>query len=265
MKSSRPDSAPREFQLHQYRFTAHIRTPEDNPVPADIEPRRIGIYRELLFNNIDSLLSSAFPVIRQILTQEQWHSLVEDFFARHRCATPLFPEIPQEFIAFLQEERDGATTDPPFLVELAHYEWVELALTISDADRDPLPPLDLNGDLLSGIPWVSPLAWSLSYRFPVHRLGPDFQPREPGGEATHLLVYRGRDDEVGFLEINAVTQRLIELLKENGRMTGLDALKRIAEELHHPEPDKVVEGGRRILEQLRKRNVVLGTLAANSD
>ena len=77
----------------------------------------------------------------------------------------------------------------------------------------------------------SALAWNLSYRFPVHQISPEFQPREPAEEPTHLVVYRDRDERVRFLEINAVTQRLIQLLKENSEWRGLDAVSQIAREL----------------------------------
>ena len=260
-----PDAEPKGFQLQQYRFTAHIRAPDSNPAPEDVEDRRMAVYRELFYNNVEGLLATGFPVIREILPDRHWHTLVRDFFARHRCKTPLFPELPGEFIRFLQEERQSSPEDPPFLAELAHYEWVELALSISDADQDPLPPHDVNGDLLTGVPLLSPLAWNLSYQYPVHRIGPDFQPRERTEALTHLVVYRDRDDDIGFLEINAVTQRLIAILKENAAQTGLDALKRIAQELSHPEPATVVEAGSRILGQLRGRNILLGTLATNPD
>ena len=144
------------------------------------------------------------------------------------------------------------------MLELAHYEWVELALGISDADGDA-PPADPNGDVFEGIPVLSPLAWNLSYGFPVHRIGPEFQPERPADEPTHLVVYRNRRDEVEFLEINAVTQRLVELLKGNPARTGRDIVSAIARELDHPRPEVVVEAGRQLLQDLRNRDIILGT------
>ncbi|MGD2084449.1 MAG: putative DNA-binding domain-containing protein [Chromatiales bacterium] len=246
------------FQRRQYEFAAHIRDPKRNPAPGDVEDRRMAIYRDLFFRNVEGLLSTNFPVIRRVLADDHWHALVRDFFARHRSATPLFPEIAQEFLEFLSEERDEQPGDPPFLLELAHYEWVELALAISDADRGA-SPADPNGDLLSGVPLASPLAWNLTYRFPVHRIGPGFQPEEPDGQPTHLVVYRDRRDRVSFLEINAVTQRLLELMKEDRGLTGLELVTRIAEELRHPQPEVVIQAGRQLLDDLRRRDIVLGT------
>jgi len=214
-----------EFQRRQFEFAAHIRDPGANPRPAGVEERRMAIYRELFYNNVEGFLSDNFPVLRSIVTDERWHAMARDFFARHRSRTPYFAEIPQEFLTYLQNERGERPEDPPFLLELAHYEWVELALVFSAADRE-LPQADPNGDLLAGVPLLSPLAWNLSYRFAVHRIGPDFQPQVPGAEPTHLVVYRNRQDQVEFLEINAVTQRLIELLKENPDATPSTFIQR---------------------------------------
>jgi hypothetical protein len=221
----------------------------------------MAIYRELFYNNVESLLAGNFPVTRRILADAHWHALVRDFYARHRCETPLFLELAQELLDYLANERGADPGDPPFLLELAHYEWVELALSVSDEEADPAAA-DPNGDLMSGIPVVSPLAWNLCYRFPVHRISPDFQPDTPGAEPTHLVVFRDRQDRVGFLEINAVTQRLLALLHENPGWTGLQAVTRIAEELKHPNPDLVLQTGRALLDDLRERHILLGTRRA---
>lgn len=256
--SAVPESETPPFVRTQRAFAAHIRDPIANPRPPDVEDRRMAIYRDLFFNNVESFLSGNFPVLRAITPERRWQDLVRDFFARHRCQTPLFPEIAQEFLDYVQNERGALDGDPSFLLELAHYEWVELALAVSDADR-AAPPADPNGDLMVGIPVLSPLAWNLSYRFPVHRIGPDFLPEQAGADLTHLVVYRTRQDKVEFLEINAVTQRLIQLLKEYPEESGQDAVTRIAKELNHPQPDTVIAGGRQLLLDLRMRDIILGT------
>jgi hypothetical protein len=249
---------PPAFARRQRAFAAHIRDPRAHPGPPDVEDRRMAIYRELFYTNVESLLAGNFPVLRRLLDDDHWHDLVRGFYARHRCETPLFPEIAQELLDYLANERKADPRDPPFLLELAHYEWVELALAVSDAEPD-LAAADPNGDLLSGVPVVSPLAWNLSYRFPVHRIGPDFRPQAPGAEPTHLVVYRDRQDRVGFLEINAVTQRLLTLLQEHLDWCGEQALNQIARELQHPDPALVMTSGSRLMRDLREREILLGT------
>jgi hypothetical protein len=246
------------FQQTQYAFAAHIRDPDRNPAPEGVEDRRMAIYRNLFFNNVAQLLSRTFPVLYKILGEDEWRTLVRDYFSRHESHTPLFLEMPREFLQYLESERGQVEGDPAFLYELAHYEWVELALSIDEREPD-LDDLDPDGDLLEGHPEISPLVWSLQYRFPVHTISPDNQPAEPGDQPTFLVVYRNADGRIGFLEINAVTARLIELLVEDEDANGRAALEKIAAELDHPRPETVVGGGLEIMEDLRSRGIIVGT------
>ena len=242
----------------QYAFTAHLRDPEKNPAPAGIEDRRMGIYRDLLYNNINSFLTQGFPVIRSIYNDENWHRMVRDFFSRHKSQTPYFLEISQEFLAYLQNEREPQPEDPAGLLELAHYEWVELALNVSD-ETIKLDDINVNGDLLASHPVISPVAWSLSYQFPVHKMSADYLPKQAPEQISHLVVYRNRNDEVKFMEINPVTARLIYLLNNNEDMMGQQALEQIAQEIQHPNPDVVMKGGLDTLRELQSCGIIIGT------
>ena len=252
-----PGMAEAGFIQQQYAFAAHIRAPDRNPAPAGIEDRRMAIYRELFYNNVRNFLSNSFPVLHKLLAEADWQSLVRDFYARHQSHSPLFLEIPREFLNYLEQDRVEQPGDAPFLRELAHYEWVELALSV--AEHEPPHDVDPDGDLLQQLPLVSALAWPLCYRYPVHRISPEFQPGQPGDQPTYLLVYRDDDDEVGFLELNPVSARLFSLLQEGAIGSGREALELIAAELRHPDPGAVIQGGLAILQEWHKRGIVPGT------
>lgn len=245
----------------QSQLAAHIRQPDVESGPAGIDDRRLKIYRELFYNNIEGFISSGFPILRSIIPDQPWHAMVRDFIVRHRCHSPYFLEISQEFLLYLQQTYSPREADPPFLLELAHYEWVELALDVSEEDVDAIP-CHRQGDLLAGIPVVSPLAWSLAYQYPVHRIGPDFQPAEAGAQATFLVVYRNRQHVVGFMQANAVTARLLELLQDSVVRSGTETLKQIATEMQHPQPEQIVGFGLELLQQLRSLDIILGTLTS---
>lgn len=246
------------FKQAQYKFTAHLRDPEKNPAPEGIEDRRIGIYRDLLYNNVEGFLASGFPVINSIYTEDHWHKMVRDFFANHDSHTPYFLEISQEFLTYLESEREPQPEDPAGLLELAHYEWVELALSIVDINID-MSNIEPNADLLAAHPVLSPLAWSLTYQFPVHKMCSDYLPTEAPKDMTYLVAYRNRNDEVKFMEINPVTARLLHLLQENETMTGKQAIEQITEEMQHPNPDVVMQGGLAALQELQGSGIILGT------
>lgn len=233
-----------------------IRQPQGSFSPDNMELRRLKIYQELFYNNIEGFISSGFPVLQSLYTEEQWHSLIREFIADHRCETPYFLEIAQEFIAFLQQ-RESQQGDYPFIIELAHYEWVELALDTHETDLSVMPyrPQD---DLLSVLPVVSPLAWPLSYQFPVHKISRSFIPEEATDEPTYLLVYRNKDLQVKFMESNAVTFRLLELLGDDRVTSGETAIIFLAKEMGYDDPSVLRDSGLQIMQQLQALNVILG-------
>jgi hypothetical protein len=213
----------RDSQLAMARY---LRNPGCAPAPKGVEQRRLDIYQRLVYNNIEGFISGGFPVLRSLYGDDDWHQLVRAFIDRHDCHTPYFLEISQEFIQFLMNEHQPRASDPPFLTELAHYEWVELALDVAEA----LPPSrQPPGDVLAAVPQLSALAWLLCYQYPVHRIGPAFRPACPE-QPTYLVVYRDRQERVRFMELNAVSARLVELTRDNTSASGEALLRTLAGE-----------------------------------
>lgn len=240
----------------QRRFAAHIRNPDKNPRPADVNARRMAVYTELFYRNIESFLAQGFPVIRRITPDERWHSLVRAFMEQHRCKTPLFPEIGREFVSFLESEAISPTV-PPFLVELAQYEYLEVIVSFSE-DEPENAALDPAGDLIERKPVISSSAHAVRYRFPVHRIGPDYQPEEAPEAPTCLIVYRDAHDRVRFMEINLLTYTVLQVLELEAEHSGRSALEAVAQAIQHPAPEELVEAGRALLEGLRDRGIVRG-------
>ncbi len=242
------------FQRYQYAFAAHIRNPAASPRPSGVPAARMRVYNELLFNNLEGFLLACFPVCRKLLGARAWKRLVRAFFAQHRCRTPLFRQIPEEFVQWLS---GAAVERPDYLPHLAHYEWVELAVDTSTATSDA-HTFDPEGNLLGGRPVLDPAAMLVAYPYPVHRIGPRMRPSQPDEELTRILVFRDRDDRVRFVVLNPVTARLLALLSE-GNLSGREALNAIAGELSHPDPGAVIAAGAQVLEDLRSQGAILGS------
>lgn len=239
-------------QLHA--LAAHVRDPATHPGPAGIEDRRLAIYRDLVFNNLDGLLAGTFPVIRRTLGDAAWRDLLRAFLATHRSETPLFPRLGLEFTAFLGTHEDAAR---PWLAELAHYEWAELGLQLSDA---ALPPHDPAGDLLHGIPVLSPLAWPLAYRWPVHRIGPAYQPVQPPPAPTLVLLQRREAGRIHFSMLSPLLFRLLECIGANKTHSGDALLRQLAQEAGQTDLDAFLGEAIPMLRQLRGAGVLAGTL-----
>ena len=243
-----------DFRQRQAAFAAHLRDPEANPAPPGIEARRMAVYRDLFFNNIAGLLASNFPVIRRTLGEMEWTAQFRRFYADHHSRTPLFPEIAREFIRFL-EARDEDASDPPWLAELAHYEWIELAVQIDDS---PLPAHDPGGDLLEGVPRVSPYVRALAYRWPVHTIAPAQLPDTPPPEPTLLLVRRDGDGRARFAAISPLVYRLLELLA-TGERSGRACLQALAAEAGVPADHTFLAQGQAMLQRMHEEGTLLGT------
>lgn len=251
------------FSDIQRAFAAHLRDPRVNPPPPGIEERRLAIYRELFYNNVENFLSGFFPVLRSLYADADWHAMARDFFAKHRSRTPYFLEIAEEFLSYLAHERVPLPCDPPFLRDLAHYEWLELAVDVAD-EALSTTGIDPAGDLLAGVPVFSPAAVLAPYRWPVHRISPDYRPDEPLVVPVFLVVYRGQDERVHFLEVNAMTAGLMTLASEQPHLTGRELARRLAEQTAHPEPDVLLAGAGQLLDLLRDRHIVLGSRPAGA-
>ena len=252
----------RDFQDKQYAFAAHIRDPENTVAPEGIEDRRMAIYRKLFFNNLYNLLATFFPVLRKICSDSQWRHAIREFMKTHRAKTPYFLELPEEFLDFLQNEYRALDDDFPFLTELAHYEYAELALRVSTEENDTTG-VDPNGDLLAGTPVKSVLSWVFAYRYPVHRISTDYLPTEPTEQPAYLAIYRRSDDKVRFLELNPISAALLDAVENNeANLSGEKLLGELATKIHYPDIDALIKHGVDALEEMRQLEILTGTRSA---
>jgi uncharacterized protein len=256
--------APRDMNdtlaAQQNALAAHIRDPENVPPPPGIEDRRLKIYRELFFNNVEGILAGNFPVLRKLYGDDGWARLIRAFYRDHDCQTPLFTELAREFLRYLdtRADTDGGHDNPPWLRELAHYEWIELALQISEARSDDIAH-DPGGDLLDGRPLVSPLAWPLAYVWPVHRIGPDYRPDTPPDVPTLLMLRRDADGTVSFHALTPLSFRLLQRLDAAPELSGREQLLALAAEAAASDLDLFAQEGAAMLATMRTEGTILGT------
>ena len=239
-----------EFQRYQLEFTAHIRNPKTNKKPAQVDDARMAVYREIVFTNILNSVSTCFPVCMQVLGERDWEKLVRQFFAKHQATTPIFREIPQQFLQFLNTAKDL----PIYLEQLAHYEWVELA--VSSQPTTPPPKLSKTPDLLNEKPVLASANKLLQYDYAVHKISARHKPKT--STKTYLLVFRNLYNKVKFIELNPVTFQLLSLIEENN-MTGKQALMRLAEDIQHPDINAMVQFGLEILQDLANQQAIIGS------
>ncbi|WP_251359660.1 DUF2063 domain-containing protein [Kangiella sp. TOML190] len=251
-----------EFQQVQYGFAGHLRDPDGVKKPEGIEDRRMKVYRDLFYNNVENFCANSFPILRELTEDTKWHQMVRQFFSDYRALSPYFKDISKAFLDYLSNHRQSQDDDFEFMDELAHWEWMELN-AVSDTGDILQYPHDRNGDLYNSKVVVSSLAWPLVYQYPVHRIGEAFIPEQAPEQPTFLIIARNREHQVDFFETNAITYRLLEIFQQaesqnNMQLTGQAAIEQLQQELNFPDPEQLIVGGKQVLQDLLERDVILG-------
>lgn len=246
------------FQQLQQQFATNIRTQGQSSIPTGVTDERMAVYCELFFNNVQGFLNTGFPVVARVLAGERWQQLARAFFRDHRCETPYFYEVGAAFLDYLQARAltPEAAGDPPWLYELAHYEWLELAVDIAADDPARRLPEDAGADKIEL--WLDSIHLHPAntvragvYQYPVHQIGPDNPFPEPA--LTTLLVFRDASDKVRFLHTSPFTLALFEQLQCNAhlpdeeRLSAHCVLESLLETLGLTEQTAALQGGREVL------------------
>ena len=213
-----------DFRALQRALTTAIREQGDYDPPCGnaIEARRVRVYRELFFNNFSQFFASGYPVCRALLDDAAWQRLIGDFLRCHGAHTPLFHLLGRELLDFLRSDAFEADAFPPWLADLADWEWREVEVSIVDAPAPPAWTATLTPDAALAL---SPLARVCHYAWPVHALSPQSPQVKP--EPTWLLIWRDRDDAVHFARVAPLMGALLTAL--DGETPLADWLAQMAE------------------------------------
>ncbi|MGP1716210.1 MAG: HvfC family RiPP maturation protein [Methylophilus sp.] len=238
------------FQQYQAAFNAHLRDPAQQPKPQGANAKRIGIYREIVFNNFLASVSACFPVLLSILGKRRFKQLTRQCFASHHFCSPLFSDIPKALIDYLQTLDLAQHNLPSYALALAHYEWVELYLTkLSDFAKLPdnsqpiTPVADIRqaSDLAEAIVRLPAAHMLLNYDYPVHQLSK--KHANLAAKSTYLLVFLINDCKVEFIQLNEITYVLLQRIQSE-QTTLMHHLTQLAQEmLPHLPLQRVLEFG----------------------
>lgn len=249
-------AVPGALARFQRAFTAHIRDAAAAP-PAAVATERMALYARLVFGNVERVMANMFPVLKSVLPVAQWELLVRAFFRDHPLHDPLFRTMPGEFVRYL-EARGPQAGEAPFLLELAHYEWVDYALAVDETEID-LAGIARDGELLAGMPVLNPLVWMLRYDYPVHTFRVTPPPAQAPSAPTYLVACRRCDDRVEYFELTSVSARLLELAEQEPGLNGAALISTLAVESGAAGDADFEAHATALLEAFRARDVLLGT------
>lgn len=242
------------FQEQQFELARNIRTGATSSAVS----RRLNVYQDLFFNNIEGFCGNAFPVLKSVLPEPVWQAWVRSFLIHSQCSSPFFIDIAEEFLSFLNETlkpvlelvEDSKTSSRaeawaellpeyqkldkqsqklietvnleryPWLLELAHYEWVELYVSTREPQKG-LVKTDLDQLYQNKISIsLADAALPLAYQYPVQTIKVGHVERI-SSDLTTLLVYQSwqRDSDTvlqgdtHFLHLDIVSVHLLHYLQ----------------------------------------------------
>ena len=249
-----------ELHAQQQQFCDYLRDSQQHAPPSDVAPERMAIYARLVRNNILMFLEKSFPVLHQIIAQSYWDELTRAFIRDWPLPSPFTRDVSREFVKFCQHQ-PHPNQAPPYLAAIAHYEWLELDL-FQDPAPTPTDDIDPQGDVLLAIPCLSPWIRLAHYDYPVHQLSAAHPHSEQGD--YYFLLFRQTNFEVAFLQLNAISAHLIELLQHNVDACGAACLQTISQQFPQVPADAVTAGGQQTLQQWQQLGIILGTVSRTS-
>lgn len=189
------------FQSTQQQFCNWIREPNaEHTKICDLE--RMQIYRDLLFNNMCSFINLVYPIARSILPVDQWQLLLEEFFQKAKCQSPIYNDISLQFRDYLTENRHPVLSQYPWLEELLQFEWLELYL-------DTLEIEDIN--IVEKISWqLTHKLWVLVYQYPVYAWTVDTTLADIEVMPSAIMVWRDQQDKICLERLSPLFAMLIE-------------------------------------------------------
>ncbi|ABV37463.1 conserved hypothetical protein [Shewanella sediminis HAW-EB3] len=240
------------FTKVQQSFIDYIKEPS-RQLPIGTESRRMKIYRDLFFNNIDSFISSGFPVLKSLYSQDAWQALVQDFFVTHDCQSPIFIDIAKEFVIFLQSEYELKAHDPGFLLELAHYEYMELVISVA---KDNPSQGQITGNVAAECLCLSDTAKVLQYSYDVEHISEHYQPQSPTPTPQYFCLYRDSEDEVVFLRLNPLAAQVLGYLSQSENVTFDTLVAWLFSTYPDMEENILIKGCREMIEGLAHKGAI---------
>ncbi|WP_133408644.1 DNA-binding domain-containing protein [Parashewanella tropica] len=238
----------------QNEFMAFIRDPS-RPLPEGMTEKRMKVYSDLFFNNVHGFVSNGFPVLRTLYSEDDWNEIVRDFFINHDCHTPIFAEIAEEFLVFLQTEYQMKDRDPVFMLELAHYEWLELVVSIAQSQRSLQ---HLASESIQQLPLcLSDFARIAQYSYDVQHIDEDYQPTEPLEVPSFFCVYRDLEEQVKFLTLTPLTAQVLSYIQQAETTNFTELVNWLSEIYPQMSPESIEQGCLQLLGQMAEKDIVM--------
>lgn len=219
---------------------------------------RLFVYRDLVRGTLWEAMQATIP-----RTVSRLGEVFEDYFGKFLAErgprTHYLRDAPRELLEFCAPLWSADPRVPPYAMDLARHEYVQIEVGSERARSAHAEPQPLELD--AAVQFIEAVRL-MRYDHAVHRLSVSPEDRGvPEASPTSILVYRSPAHEVRYLELTPLAAAILErLLRPNASLRS--AILHACEALGQPLAPSVLDGTARLLADLAERGAVLGRAEA---
>jgi hypothetical protein len=180
--------------------------------------KEVELYRELIFNRFLDSFEHAFPYTKEVLGDEKFKLLVEDYVKEHHPRQILWQEA-KGLVDFIIKNDWRFKRELPFIDELVYYEWLEIELSNED---DTSNKTDFSWN---DIYKINKTARLNIYEYPVHKYE-EMEINEiiKNKSRYNLLIFREpKDFEIKTVELTDFVYQILDEISSG--ITPMESLK----------------------------------------
>ncbi len=211
-------------------------------------------YRELIYNNFESAIETAFPITKNIISENDWNFLVRDFFENHNAKYHEIWRMPKEFIEYCKNNEFEKKLKKPFLLDLLNFEWIEIE--IFNMPDKIFPKVKKTGNIQNDILVVNPENILQIYEYPVNKINinsPSLKKQQ-----TIIVSYRHPETKnAEFVLLSKLDALIFEKITVN-KLSLNDAFIKISKEFKQDISKEIKNNSINIFTQLLQNKLFIG-------
>lgn len=240
----------------------------------------VNLYASLIEIGRLDLMASVYPCIKALLGKKfrdlvlaYYETLPPDHYNLNRSAN--------RFAGYLEQYESTLVSRHPFIVELAHFEWIELEVMEAESanlialgsahaskrGRGVKSNAETNleseaQDFVSTSPRLADVVVLHKYQYPVMTISKTLLdgeklPRRVKKETTNMAIYRdNKSHQCRFLELGAMAFEALHMVQAQPGITYGELLKSVCQS-SSDSPAETVEAFLELLEELKACNLIV--------
>ena len=179
----------------------------------NVNVKNVPHYRRLVFNVVEDMLQTAYPLTFELLGEKEWPNVTKEFFAGHACASPQVWYMPKEFLEYLSKQKGHPLIEKySFLLDLLWFEWLEVEMYMMEDIS--VGNYSLKGTIQNDLLVINPEIHLQHFHYPVHLKNAKEICEDDKGD-YFLSLHRDPDNgEIIFTSLSPALLRCLELLAE---------------------------------------------------